>query len=291
MPDAPTSRFATIVLAGRPNAGKSTLLNALVGERLAGVSPKPQTTREPVYGVVTEGDTQLLFVDSPGLLEPRYRLQQAMLGHAHEALRAADGILFLHPVDEGDPPPLETLLPDEVEITGPVLTVLSKADLFEGAVEGDRLAVSALHGQGIGELFEWCRQQATPGPFRYDPDDIGTQPLRFFAAEYVREAAFAVLGQELPYVVAVTVDEFREGETPVYIRLTLHVERESQKGMVIGKGGRTVKALGERARARIEALLGAPVYLDLWVKVWPKWRSSPEALRRLGFPIPTERKS
>lgn len=294
-------RFATIVLAGAPNAGKSTLLNALVGEHLAAVSSKPQTTREPVHGLVTEGDTQLLFVDPPGLLEPHYGLQEGMLLRALEALRDADAVVHLHPVDEGDPPTLEEVLqkyeaavdlPDELRASPrvaatPVLTVVTKGDVR--GTDLAHLVVSAVTKDGLDDLLAWCRAQARPASFRYPPDDIGTQPMRFFAAEYVREAAFEVLEQELPYALAVTVDEFREGDTPVYIRLTLYVERESQKGMVIGKGGRTIKELGARARARIETLLGTRVFLDMWIKVWPKWRRSPGALRQLGFPVPVER--
>lgn len=298
------ARFGTFVLAGRPNAGKSTLLNALVGTHLAIVSAKPQSTRTPTVGVVTAGDTQLALVDPPGLLDPQYALQQAMVEAALEQLRTADGVVYLHPADEGDVPALEALLSQSVEIAAPVLSVITKADLLSKAVAEsnqdrpgppatalDRLAVSAATGEGLDSLLAWCRSHAKPGAFRYDPDDISTQPVRFFAAEYVREAAFELLDQELPYAVAVEIDEFRESENPVYIRATLLVERESQKGMVIGKGGRTIKGLGALARPRIEALLGERVFLDLWVKVLPKWRRSPEALQRLGFQLPARRKS
>ena len=144
-------------------------------------------------------------------------------------------------------------------------------------------------GQGLDAVSKWCAEHVPPGEFRYDPDDVSTEPVRFFAAEYVREAAFELLEDELPYSLAVSVDEFREGSEPVYIGATIHVERESQKPMVIGRGGQMVRELGRRARKRIEELLGQRVYLDIWVKVLPKWRSKSAALQRFGLPV-TERK-
>lgn len=289
MSTADETRFAVIALAGRPNVGKSTLLNAAVGEPLAITSPKPQSTRGSVVGVRTDGPVQLVFIDPPGLLVPTSLLQQLMLNQAVDALRQADGVLYLHPADEGEPPLLDALLPAQIAVTVPTLTVLTKADTAPagGAAPG-RLAVSAVTGQGLDALLTWCRARARPGEFRYEPDDVSTQPVRFFVEEYVREAAFGLLHQELPYALAAQVDEFREEEDPVYIRATAFVERASQKRMVIGSGGRTIKALGERARERTEDLLGRRVYLDLWVKVLPRWRRSEAALRHLGFPVPTE---
>jgi GTP-binding protein Era len=295
MPDAPETRCGVIALAGAPNTGKSTLLNALVGAELAITSPKPQSTRQPVVGIRTEGGVQLVFVDPPGLLEPRYLLQQSMVHQAIEALRRADAILHLHALTSGPAPRLESLVPDEALRGQPVATVLTGADTVPReswpAVEAPTFLVGATTGQGLEELLSWCRAQAPAAPFHYDADDISTQPLRFFAAEYVREAAFQHLGEELPYALAAEVDEFREHSDPVYIRVTVYVERESQKGMVIGRDGRTIKSLGATARQRIESLLGQQVYLDLWVKVLPKWRRSPERLRELGFPVPDQRES
>lgn len=284
------TRFGTIALAGRPNAGKSTLLNALVGEELAIVSPRPQTTRLPVMGLRTEGDVQLLLVDPPGLLDPAYLLQRAMLEDAVRVLRHADGILYLVPADGAAAPPLDTLLPTPIAGT-PVLLLRTKADLLGGSpsVEDGAVAVSARSGMGLAEVLAWCADRARPGPFRYDADDLSTQPTRFFVAEFVREAAFACLGEELPYALATEVDEYREGSTPLYIRVILYVERDSQKGMVVGRGGRMLKRIGTAARERTEAFLQQSVYLDLWVKTLPKWRSQPGALRRLGFQPPPEK--
>jgi len=299
MPPSPASRCGFVALVGAPNVGKSTLLNALVGEPLAIVSPKPQTTRESVTGLLTDGDTQIVFTDTAGLLDPAYALHRAMLHAALRALEGADLVLHLHPLVEGPAPTLDTLVRGaRAEGRGTrmpgdrVLTVYTKADQ-KGGGSGDRgigrsgsLVVSAVTGQGIAELLEAIRARLPEHPFLYPADDVGTQPLRFFAAEFVREAAFAALEEELPYSLAVTIDEFRESEEPVYIRATLAVERESQKPIVLGKGGRTIKTIGTAARRRLEALLGRRTRLELWVTVWPKWRRDPAALARLGLPLP-----
>jgi GTP-binding protein Era len=292
-----TTRCGIVALAGRPNAGKSTLLNALVGEPLSIVSPKPQTTREPVRGLISDDASQIILVDPAGLLDPAYQLQRAMLHAALATIADADLVLYLHPLPDGPAPALASLLPERTRAPKRQLAVYTKADLRPGRVpplavpDGAEaaLAVSAETGQGIAELLAAVRERLPSGPFLYDPDDLGTQPLRFFAAEYVREAAFAELEQELPYSVAVAVDEFRESETPVYIRATLAVERDSQKPIVLGKGGRTIKAIGTAARLRLEALLGRRVRLELWVTVWPKWRRDPAALARLGLPLTPEK--
>ena len=285
------TRFGTIALAGKPNAGKSTLLNALVGEELAITSPRPQTTRLPVMGLRTEGDVQLLFVDPPGLLDPEYLLQHAMRDEAVRVLQHADGILYLVPADDREVPPLASLVGGPLPANVPQLLLRTKADVTDlrnGTAGPNQLHVSARTGTGIPEVLAWCAARAQPGPFRYDADDLSTQPTRFFVAEFVREAAFACLGDELPYALATEVDEFREGSSPLYIRVTLYVERDSQKGMVVGRGGRMLKRIGTQARRRTETFLQQPVYLDLWVKTLPKWRSQPGTLRRLGFQPPSE---
>ena len=280
-------RCGTIVLAGRPNVGKSTLLNTLVGEHLAIVSAKPQSTRLPVVGLLTRDDTQYIFTDAPGLLEPTYRLQQAMRDSALATLAAVDVIVHLHPLAEHPAPPFATVAGLAAAPRAPVLTVYTKADVVPAArrpaPDGAALALSAQTGEGTAELLAALRDRLPESPFLYPGDDLATQPLRFFAAEFIREAAFALLEEELPYAVGCEIDEFRESQQPVYIRATVFVERESQKGMVIGQGGRTVKALGAAARTRIEALLGRAVYLELHVKVLPHWRRHEPSLKRLGY--------
>ncbi len=285
------SRCGIVVLAGAPNVGKSTLLNALVGERLAAVSPKPPTTRLPVRGLITDAATQIVLVDPAGLMAPAYPLQRAMRRAALEAIRDADLLVHLHPLPEFPAPPLAELIP--VAASAAVLTVYTKADLVEAAKRpalAEALAVSARTGEGLATLLDAIRSRLPEGPFLYDADDVATQPLRFFVTEAVREAAFAELEEELPYCVAVEVDDFRESETPVYIRAIVAVERESQKPIVLGRGGRTIKAIGTAARKKIESLLGRRVRLELWVSVWAGWRKDPTRLAALGLPLPAEEK-
>lgn len=281
------TRCGTVVLAGRPNVGKSTLLNALVGEHLAIVSPKPQSTRLPVIGLLTQDDTQFIFTDSPGLLEPEYQLHELMRAAALRAIDEAEVVAYLHPLTEYPAPPLLRVAGLERAPRAPVVTVYTKADLVppsnRPAARPSDVVLSATTREGLDVLLTTLASRLPEGPFHYDPDEIATQPMRFFAVEFIREAAFEQLHEELPYSVACEIDEFREGAEPVYIRAVLYVERDSQKGIVIGEGGRTIKALGAAARGKIEALLGQRVFLDLHVKVLPKWRRNEPALKRLGY--------
>ena len=282
------TRCGTVVLAGRPNVGKSTLLNALIGEHLAIVSPKPQSTRLPVVGLLTRGDAQFIFTDAPGLLEPEYMLHSLMRAMALRAIADSEVIAYLHPLSEYPAPPLERVAKLERAPRAPIVTVYTKADLVPlTARPPDRptaaVVISATTGEGLDALLAALDAHLPESPFHYDPDEMATQPMRFFAAEFIREAAFETLREELPYSVAVEIDEFREGSTPVYIRAVVYVERDSQKGIVIGEGGRTIKTLGTAARAKIEPLLGERVFLELHVKVLPKWRRHEPSLKRLGY--------
>ncbi len=295
MTDRPT-RAGLVALAGVPNVGKSSLLNRLVGAHLAIVSPKAQATRLPVVGLRTDAHVQYVFQDLPGLLEPGYLLQERMRAEAERALERADVVLHLHPAPEAPALPLERLLgPSAPAVRGTVVPVYTKADLVPEARRAELRAagaevVSADTGEGIDALLTRVAALLPEGDFPYDPDDVGTQPLRFFVVEYLREAAFALLEDELPYAVTAEVEEFREERTPMYIRVTIFVERESQKGIVIGQGGRTLRAIGSHARARLEELVGAPVYLETWVKVLPRWRRDAAQLARFGFPDTEDRR-
>ncbi len=296
----PATRCGHIALAGAPNAGKSALLNALVESHLAIVSPKAQSTRLPVTGIRTDPTTQLIFHDLPGLLDPDSLMHERMRAAALETMRRADVILYLHPAPDAPAPPFADVArldhrPTPIQARTPVWLVYTKADLIpqaeRQALAGHALVTSATTDLGIDHLLERLRAALPEAPFAYDPDDIGTQPMRFFVVEYLREAAFEVLNQEVPYAFTAQVEEFRESQTPVYIRVHLFVERESQKGILIGRGGQTLKAIGTRARARLEALLGANVFLDCWVKVLPNWRRDATALNRFGFPPVKENRS
>jgi len=282
-------RTGHIALAGAPNVGKSSLLNALVGTHLAIVSPKAQATRLPVTGLRTEGDTQYVFHDLPGLLDPSYLMQERMRQLALETIQRMDVVLHLHPAPEAPAPPFLALAGLQTLPQATLLTVYTKGDLVSAARRaelGQGALVTGAGEMGLPALLARLREALPEGEFGYDPDDVGTQSLRFFVVEYLREGAFELLGDELPYAFTAEVEEFREAERPVYIRVTLFVERESQKGIVIGQGGRTIRALGTHARERLEALMGLPVYLDAWVKVLPQWRKQPAALTRFGFPEP-----
>jgi GTPase len=287
------TRCGSIALAGRPNVGKSSLMNAILGTPLSMVSPKAQATRRAVTGIHSTADTQLIFQDLPGLLDPEYLLHRSLRHLALEQLGKADLVCQLHPAPEAPAPRWETLVPDAPPLRRPPVLVYTKGDMVPAARRAEleaegALVVSTSSPPSIDRLLQHLGTLVPGRPFAHDPADIGTQPVRFFVGEYLREAAFELLEEELPYSFTAEVDEFREDRSPVYIRATLYVERDSQKGIVIGKGGATLKQIGAHARRRLETLLGEPVYLETWVKVLPKWRKSRSALTRFGFPVPDD---
>jgi GTP-binding protein Era len=292
---APMPRSGFVALAGQPNAGKSTLLNRIVGQKLAITSAKAQSTRTRVVGIRTEGDVQMVLVDAPGLLDPGYPLQQAMRRTALRAIRDSDVVVHLCDAADGAPPPLTDAAGLDAPSRAPVIVALNKCDTLDAAARADlaralpdAVFLSARTGEGIPALLERIAAALPEGPFLFPEDDAATQPLRFFAAELVRETAFEQLSDELPYAVACDVEEFRESTRPVYIRAVLYVERDSQKAIVIGDKGARIRAIGTAARAKIEALVEAPVYLDLWVKVLSNWRRDAAALRRFGYATPED---
>jgi GTP-binding protein Era len=292
------TRAGIVTVVGKPNAGKSTFLNRVVGQKLSIVSPKPQSTRDRIVGIVTDADTQMIVFDTPGLLNPRYALHRAMRGTALDALADADVVIYLADAAEGAAPALTEAAELSSPPRAPVITVYNKLDAITAEAR-ERLAaatpgarfISALHGEGVPALVDEARRALPESPFLYDAEDISTQTVRFFAAELVRESALEQLDEEVPYSLACEIEEFRETRTPVYIRAVLYVERETQKHILIGAKGARIKEIGRVARIKIEGLIEQKVYLDLWVKVLANWRKNAGALARFGYRIPEEKKS
>jgi GTP-binding protein Era len=302
-PGNATTRAGYVTLVGRPNAGKSTLLNRLVGEHLSIVTAKAQTTWQRVTGILSTADSQLIFLDTPGLLQARDLLQRAMLGAALEALHEADVLLVVvdtrHPPTGEDRARLDAALAESSAPTHVALNKVDAADVdgvdaWEGWARGARGTphkvhrVSALYGDGADALLAAVAADLPEGPFLYPPDDIATEPVRFFVAELVRETVFEQYGEEIPYSVFCRVEEFRESQDPAYIHVDVYVERASQKGILIGKGGVAIRELGQAARAKIEHFLGRRVYLELWVKPLKSWRKNRARLGSLGFRLPED---
>lgn len=293
-------RAGFVAIVGLPNVGKSTLLNGLVGARLGIVSPKAQTTRRRLLGIYSDERHQAVFVDTPGLLRPRYPLQEAMLREALEAREEADALLYV--VDAGFGPSIEDALGARPPPEVPAVLCLNKVDRLappEADALAERLAEArwdpvlptvATEGRGVDALRAAVLERLPPSPPYYPTDELATAPVRFFVAEFVRESCFEKLAEEVPYSVEVEVEEFRErGEGgPTYIAARVYVERASQKGIVIGEGGRMIRDIGTDARRKIEAFLGGPVYLELRVKVLPNWRRRRNLLKLLGFRTPSD---
>jgi GTP-binding protein Era len=294
------TRAGHIALVGRPNVGKSTLLNVFLGEKLSIVTPRAQTTREAVTGILTEAGAQAIFVDTPGLLEPRYALQRAMLQSALSTVADADVVLLLLDATRPDEVPVGEALAAVRRRDEDLVVAINKVDSAAAenreALEGwaarelgkRAMKVSAMTGEGVDELRRALVAKLPSNPFFYPEDELAVQPVRFFVAELVRETIFEEFEQEVPYSTVVRIEEYRESEDPVYIRATIYVERESQKAIVIGQGGNRIKRLGERARAKVEEFVGDRVYLDLWVKSLPGWRKKVSALRYLGYAVPAD---
>src|SRR6267378_5488496 len=286
-------RAGIVTVVGKPNVGKSTLLNRIVGQKLSITSAKPQSTRDRVVGIYTKGESQMVNLDTPVLLNPGYLLQQSMRSTALSALDEADVIVYLADATEGKPPSLTEAAGLGSPPRAPVITVLNKSDAIpasrrdEAGAGEDVVYVSALTGDGIPELMARVARQLPESPFLYPEEDISTQPVRFFVAEMVRETVLEQLHDEVPYAVAVQIEEFREERSPLYIRAVIYVERDSQKAIIIGSKGAQIRSIGEAARKKIEVFVGTKVYLDLWVKVLANWRKNPGSLSRFGYQLAT----
>jgi GTP-binding protein Era len=284
------TRSGIVAVVGKPNVGKSTLLNRIIGQKLSITSEKPQSTRDRIVGIHTANDVQMVILDTPGLLNPRYELQRSMRAVAMRALIDADVIIYLADVAEGPPPALDQAAQLDAPPRAPIILALNKIDTLTPmqreylAADNPGVAlISARSGDGVDELLAHVATHLPLSPYLYPDDELSTQSLRFFAAELVRETALEQLEDEVPYSIACEIEEFRESQSPIYIRAVLHVERDSQKAILIGAKGQRIREIGKAARAKIEALVGATIYLDLWVKVLPNWRRDRNALRRLGY--------
>jgi GTP-binding protein Era len=285
-----------VAIAGKPNVGKSTLLNRLLNFPLSIVTSRPQTTRHKLLGILSKEHYQVVFLDTPGLLVPKYALQKLMLKSAWSAIEEADLVLLMiepRPGEFDEQPYVLKRLADERKH---VILVINKIDLVPKtdllpvmAEAGERfgfeeiLPVSALHADGLDRLTQSIVSRLPHQPPFYPQGELTDRPQRFFVAEIVRQKVFEQFGEEIPYSVAVSVEEYEERKgSKDYIKATIICERESQKGMLIGKGGAAIKRLGRAARDDIEALIGKPVYLELEVEVIRKWRKDEDRIRRLG---------
>ncbi len=297
--ERPAYRAGYVAIVGRPNVGKSTLLNQLLRERLAAVSPKAQTTRHRILGILSGPNYQALFLDTPGFMrQAADELDRRMLKAAQQAIEDADVVVLL--VEPRSPGDIEEQL---VEKLGkkPAIAAINKVDTVQQAelaavIEAyrqlhtfvDIIPISALYGAGLDHLLNRIVEHLPEGEPFYPEDQLTDRPERFIVAELIREQIYHLYGDEIPYDTAVEIEEFREAaddpdRTKDFIRAVIYVNRDSQKKILIGAGGAAIKRLGQNARKQIEQFLRRPVYLELWVKVRKKWRKNPQLLRQLGY--------
>jgi GTP-binding protein Era len=296
LPDElPTLRTGFVAFIGKPNVGKSTLLNALLGQKVAIVSRRPQTTRVPLRGILNRPDAQIVFIDTPGIHEPHHELGQRMVKLAQRAIPDADVLCML--VDISKPPDqLDRLIAEQMRrAKQPRLLLLNKVDRppRRSYVDDYRelgpwemeIALSALKGEGLEMLVDELVARLPEGAPLYPEDWIVDQNVQTLAAEMVREKVLQFTSQEVPHAVAIEVEEWQEKEHATYIRMTINVERDSQKKILIGAGGATLKRIGRAARVDIEEMVERRVYLDLWVKTRPNWRNDSSSLGWLGYSL------
>jgi GTP-binding protein Era len=296
--ETPEFKSGFISLIGRPNVGKSTLLNFLLGEKIAIISPKPQTTRNRILGIKNLPSAQMIFLDTPGIHRSKALLNQSMVRTALATLQEVDAVCFLIEADFPDHEENDWILENLQKVQKPVFLIINKIDripkekLLPIMERYSRrhpfqhlIPISALLGEGIDILVNELLKILPEGPQLFPEDMVTDLPERFLAAEMIREKVFLLTREEIPYATAVVIEDFKEREEKnlVVIRATIQVERDSQKGILIGGQGRMLKEIGRLAREEIEALLGVRVFLELWVKVEKDWRQDRRALHRLGF--------
>lgn len=289
------SGFVSII--GRPNVGKSTFVNRVIGHKIAIMSDKPQTTRNKIQGVMTQEDAQIIFLDTPGIHKPKHKLGDYMMRVARNTLAEIDAIMFMVNINEeigrGDEYIMEMLK----HVDTPVFLVLNKIDLVHPddlmpKIEQyqtymnftEIVPISALEGHNVDHFIEVLKSYLPEGPKYYPDDQISDHPEQFVVSELIREKILHLTSEEIPHSIGVNVDRMiKESESRVRIEATIFVERNSQKGIVIGKGGKKLKEVGKRARLDIEHLLGSKVYLELWVKVQKDWRNKVNFIRQMGY--------
>ena len=299
---AETTRCGFIALIGAPNAGKSTLINALVGAKVAIVSHKVQTTRALLRGIATADGAQLVFIDTPGIFAPKRRLDRAMVTNAWAGAHDADIAAVLIDAKQGLDEDADVMFGRLADIRQPKILLINKVDLVEKsallalaqaanarAAFAATFMISALTGDGVADVKSWLVAHVPEGPWHYPEDQITDAPLRQLAAEITREKLYLRLHQELPYQSTVETEQWKElKDGSTRIEQTIYVERESQRKIVLGKGGATIKAIGAQARREISEMIEAPVHLFLFVKVRERWGDDPERYREMGLEFPKE---
>lgn len=295
--ESPIFKVGYVAIVGRPNVGKSTLLNNLLNFKVAAVTNKPQTTRHQIRGILTGAHYQVIFFDTPGLLQPKYKLQDAMLKAAQRALHEADLALFMVPAAAAPDPQDVLFLDQTLKVNPNIILVINKVDqipkneilpLMEFYSASKKITtivpISALKRDGLEELKNEIIAALPAGVPLYSADQIMDHPERFLVAEVIREKIFQRYGEEIPYASNVIIDEFRENPGGKdFIRAIVIAEKKTQKGILIGNQGAALKQVGKEAREEIEFLLGRPVFLELWVKVREKWRQNEKALKEFGY--------
>ena len=286
-----------VAIVGRPNVGKSTFMNYVLGQKIAMMSDKAQTTRNKIQGVYTKDNAQIVFLDTPGIHKPKHELGEFMVKSAYSALKEVDAVLFMVNVSEKRGPGDDFIIEKLKGIKTPIFLVLNKIDLVTPEVLLERVEsykdaldfagvfpISVLQGNNVNELMEALIEALPEGPQYYPADQITDHPEYFVVSELIREKILQLTQEEIPHSVAVTVDKMQKDEfDKVHVYANIIVERKSQKGIIIGKGGRLLKEIGTRARRDIQQLLGNKVYLELWVKVEKDWRKRKSNLQEYGY--------
>lgn len=288
-------RAGFVNIVGSPNVGKSTLMNAMVGEKLSIVTSKAQTTRHRIHGIVNEDDYQIIFSDTPGVVNAAYKLHEAMMSFVESSLKDADILLFITDIFENEMNHQQTLETIK-KMNKPVLCLINKIDLGDQDKAVERaeywkeklpnaqvLPVSALHGFNLDLVWERILELLPESPPYFDKEDISDRPMRFFVSEIIREKIFVHCQKEIPYSCQVEIEEYKEDERIAHIRAIVIVERDSQKGIIIGAGGAMLKRIGREARLDMEKFIGKKVFLETFVKVDKDWRASEGKLKKYGY--------